>query len=77
MDPLRVRVRFMRLLSQADRLAVVRDARTKLKEHIRVIAMRAQEDRRNNDAYRYLAHRNAILSIRAQLDWLDEVESIL
>ena len=77
MDPLRVRVRFLEVLPPEDRLALVQEARDKLGGYLEVIGAAAREDKRRGDTFRYLADRSAILSVRAQVAWLDEVEATL
>ena len=77
MDPLRVRIRFMGVLPREDQRAVVHEAREKLKCHIALVSTKAREDKQAGDTYRYLAHRSAIVGMRAQLAWLNEVEALI
>ena len=39
----------------------------KLRDHLDAITASAKEDKRRGDTFRYLAHRSAILGIRAQM----------
>jgi DNA-binding PadR family transcriptional regulator len=76
-DPLRVRVRFLGVLSPEQRLAVIHDARATLKQHMAEINSLAEHEKNGDDTLGYLSHRSAILSMKAQLAWLDEVEAML
>ncbi len=75
MDPLRVRVRFFDAISPKQRMAVVVDARAKLASHLALARELAKAAERQGDTHLHLAHRSGILSIRAQIAWLREVEA--
>ena len=70
-------MRFMEILPRGERLALVREARARLEDHIKAISSIANEDKRQGDTFRYLSHRNAVLGMRAQVAWLKEVETLL
>ena len=77
LDPLRVRIRFLGALRDAERGAVIEEAQAKLRTHIKRLQAEARQDRARGDLYRYLVSRGAIRSVRAQLSWLAEVERAL
>jgi hypothetical protein len=76
-DPLRVRIRFLGALDKDERRAVLQEAQINLREHLVRLERNNREDRSRGDAYKYLVSRGAVLSVRAQLSWLAEVEKTL
>lgn len=77
MDPLRARIRFLGALKSNECRAVLKEAQTNLRDHLARLESDNREDRSSGDTYRYLVSRGAILSVRAQLSWLAEVEKTL
>ena len=76
-DPIRVRLRFLAVLSKEDRQSFLDEARQKLEDHLALALSMARDDKRKGDTFRYLSNRGGILAIRAQLAWLTEVEDNL
>lgn len=74
-DPLRVRIRFIKRLPPEKRRAVIVEARHKLRDLLRTIVQSHQDER--DDPVRRLMHSGAILGVKAQLAWLDEVDRVL
>ncbi len=73
-DPLRVRVRFLGALNGDERCAFVREARARLCEQLEAVQEKSQRDEVNGDIFGQLVNRGAVVSIRAQLSWLAELE---
>lgn len=76
-DPVRLRVRFLGVLSAPQRTKFLAEATTKLREQARLIEHRCSEARESGDVYSYLTLRGALRSVRHQLDWLAEVRDCL
>ncbi len=77
MDPLRIRVRFLKALPHNERIAMIQDACVKFEGHLSRATKTAKQDQRCGDTFRYLATRGGVLSIRAQLAWLREAVVLL
>ena len=77
MDPLRIRVRFLKAIPHNERIAMIQDACFKLEGHLSRATKMAKQDRQRGDTFRYLATRGGVLSIRAQLAWLREAVVLL
>jgi len=77
LDPLRVRIRFLEALPEADRLAFVTEAQAKLRHEVGRISREAVQARSSGDPYLHLAHRGALHALRAQLKLLDDARGVL
>jgi len=76
-DPVRVRVSFFGALTHRERLTAVREAQASLREQLRHIPAKIPAQNGEDALYDDLVNRGALLSIRAQLAWLKEVEKTL
>ena len=76
-DPLRVRLLFIGALREDEQAAVLAEARERLREQLGRLEEEVRADRAAGDRYRYFVSRGAVLSVRAQLAWLDEVAAAL
>ncbi len=74
-DPLRLKVRFLGALGEQQRRFFIEEARAKLREQLESMKIDARRDAVRNDIYCHLVARGAILSVRAQLAWLREVQA--
>lgn len=72
-DPLRLRVRFLSVLAREQRRAFLAAADRSLRAHLERIRAAADETCRAGDPWRAAVHRGALLSVRAQLDWIAEL----
>jgi len=73
-DPLRVRVSFFGALTHRERQTAVKEAQVNLREQLQHIRAEMPTQNGEDASYDDLVDRGAVLSIRAQLAWLKEVE---
>lgn len=73
-DAVRARVFSLGVLSADERLEFVRSARRSLEEHARQAEDYLQERTAEEDPYAHLAARGALLTARARLTWMAELE---
>ncbi len=76
-DPLRIRVWFLKVLPEEQRLAVIDEALAKMHEQLERVREEARRSWALRNASKYLVDRGAVLSIRAQAAWLREVRRSL
>ncbi len=76
-DPLRVRVRFLSVLTAKQRTAFLAEAEAGLQEQIVRVTARCAEDKTHGDLFAYLISRGALRTLRARVLWLREVRATL
>jgi DNA-binding PadR family transcriptional regulator len=76
-DALRVRIRFLDVLSATQRNALLTTARRKVTAHLRTVERDCRAQRAAGDALGYLTARGALLALRARLMWLREARRLV
>ena len=74
-DPLRIRVRFLSVLTPTARRTFINEAIEKLSDYVRGMEAEANAHRTHGENYVYFVGRGAVLSVRAQIAWLKELRT--
>lgn len=72
-DPLRTRLRVLEALPPARRRAFLADARSRLRQHLRLVQADCRKRHASGDRFSYLMARGALHQMRAREAWLREV----
>ncbi len=73
-DPLRLRIRFMGVLSDKERKSLFAASRRDLKKSIQWMETEGTKMRNDKDPFLYLAFRGSIMTNKSRLTFLDEAE---
>jgi DNA-binding PadR family transcriptional regulator len=72
-DSLRTRVRFLEILSPAQRVGFLDEAQAKLRVHLQEVQQDCRRTRDLAEPYEYLVARGALAILKARTTWLEEI----
>ena len=73
-DPLRLRILYMGVLSEREKATLIKSARRELQKILKWLESEVVEKRKDSNKYLYLAYRGSIMNTKTRLAFLDEVE---
>jgi len=73
-DPLRTRTRFLGILSETERTRFLEEAIAQLQRHMALIKADCRKRKASGDPFSYFSARGALLSCRARIRWLSEMQ---
>ena len=76
-DALRVRIWFLSAIPEEQRRAMVKEARRRVRDHLKYLERAMAKKRRDDDPFYLLAGRGVVQMSRMRLKWLAEVDAAL